>query len=65
MPQKWSLLVPCQWLLGDIHYYHPPWRQPRGKTIVSLVNSHTNSTSKRCHLWEIGLRFALNSTTMV
>ena len=25
----------------------PPWRQPRGKTIVSLVNSHTNATSKR------------------
>ena len=25
----------------------PPRRQPRGKTIVSLVNSHTNATSKR------------------
>jgi len=24
----------------------PPWRQPRGKSIVSLVNSHTNVTSK-------------------
>ena len=35
-----------------------PWRQPRGKPIVSLVNSHTNATSKRWHLWEIDLRFA-------
>ena len=26
------------------------------------VNSHTNATSKRWHLWEIDLRFALNST---
>ena len=25
----------------------PPWRQPRGETIVSLVNSHTNATSRR------------------
>ena len=30
--------------------------------MVSLVNSHTNATSKRRHLWEIDLRFALNST---
>ena len=30
--------------------------------MVSLVNSHTNATSKRWHLWEIDLRFALNST---
>ena len=37
---------------------YPPWRQPRGKTIVSLVNSHTNATSKRWHLWEIDLSFA-------
>jgi len=36
----------------------PPWRQPRGKTMVSLVNSHTNATSTRWHLWEIDLRFA-------
>jgi len=32
-----------------------------GKWMVSLVNSHTNATSKRWHLWEIDLRFALNS----
>ena len=37
----------------------PPWRQPMGKTIVSLVNSHANATSKRWHLWEIDLKFAL------
>jgi len=36
----------------------PPWRQPRGKTIVSLVNSHANATSKSQHLWEIDFRFA-------
>ena len=36
----------------------PPCMQPRGKTIVSLVNSYTNATSKRWHLWEIDLRFA-------
>ena len=30
--------------------------------MVSLVNSHTNATSKRWHLWEIDSRFALNST---
>jgi len=40
----------------------PPWRQPRGNWVVSSVNSHTNATSKRWHMWEIDLRFALNST---
>ena len=25
----------------------PPWRQPRGKLIVSLANSHINAPSKR------------------
>jgi len=30
--------------------------------MVSLVNSHTNPTSKKWHLWEIDLTFALNST---
>ena len=40
----------------------PPWRQPKGKWMVSVVNSHTNTTSKRWHLWEIDLRFALNPT---
>jgi len=39
-----------------------PWREPRGKWMVSLVNSHTNATLKMWHLWEIDLRFALNST---
>ena len=30
--------------------------------MVYSVNSHTNANSKRWHLWETGLRFALNST---
>jgi len=30
--------------------------------MVSLVNSHTNATSKSWHLWEIDLGFDLNST---
>jgi len=36
----------------------PPWRQPRGKLIVSLVNSHINATRIGWHVWEIDLRFA-------
>ena len=40
----------------------PPWRQLRGKWMVSLVNSCTNATSKKWHLCEIDTRFALNST---
>ena len=36
----------------------PPWRQPRGKWMVYLVDSHTNATSERWHLWEIDSRFA-------
>ena len=36
----------------------PTWRQPRGKSMVYLVNSHANATSSRWHLWEIDLRFA-------
>jgi len=31
----------------------PPWRQPRGKSIVSFVNSHTNATSKECYVEEV------------
>ena len=30
--------------------------------MIYLVNSHANATSKRRHLWEIDLRFALDST---
>jgi hypothetical protein len=41
----------------------PPWRQPRGKSMVSLVNSHTNATRIGWHLWEIDLRFALDSNS--
>ena len=36
----------------------PPWRQPRGKWIVSLANSHTNAISQSWNLWKIDLRFA-------
>jgi len=36
----------------------PPWRQPRGKWMVSLANSHTHATRIGWHLWEIDLRFA-------
>ena len=36
----------------------PPWRQPRGKWMVSLVNFHTNPARIGWHLWEIDLRFA-------
>ena len=41
----WSLLPQVFSSIESDPY--PPWRQPRGKTIVSLVNSHTNATSKR------------------
>ena len=43
----------------------PPWRQPRDRWMFFSVNSHTNATSKRWHLWEIDSRFALNSTPRV
>jgi len=36
----------------------PPWRQPRGKSMVSLVNSHSNASRIGWYLWEINLRFA-------
>ena len=43
---------------GPVRPGIPPWRQPRGKLMVSLVNSHTNATRIGWHLWEIDLRFA-------
>ena len=39
--------------------FYPPSRQPRGKLMVSLVNSHANAIRTGWHLWEIDLRFAL------
>jgi len=30
--------------------------------MISQVNSYTNADSKRWHLWEIDLKFALKST---
>ena len=41
------------WRAGE-----PPWRQPRGKSMVSLVNSHTNATRIGWHMWAIDSRFA-------
>ena len=35
----------------------PPWSQPRGNSMVSSVNSHTNATRIGWHLWEIDLKF--------
>ena len=42
------MLVPAKFM--------PPWRQPMGKWMVSLVNSHTNATRIGWHLWEIDLK---------
>ena len=36
----------------------PPWRHPRGKSMVYSVTSHANATSIGWHLWEIDLRFS-------
>ena len=35
-----------------------PWRQTRGKLMVSSANSHTNATRIGWHLWEIGFIFS-------
>jgi len=51
-----ALATPYPWMRV------PPWRQPTGKLMVSLVNSHAHATLKRWHLWQIDLRFALSST---
>ena len=40
-------------------FWTPPWRQPRGKLMVSLVKSHTNATRIGWHLWGIDLRLTL------
>ena len=52
----------CKALVRTFSQASQTWRQPRGKWMVSLVNFHANATSKRWHLWEIDLGFALNST---
>ena len=41
-----------------LHCLGPLWRQPRGKYMVCLVISFSNTTSRRLHLREIDLRFA-------
>ena len=43
----------------------PPWRQPKGKWMVSFVNSHTNTTSKGWHLWEIDFKICLQLDSRV
>ena len=35
----------------------PPWRQPRGKLKVSVVNSRSDATRFGCHLLEIDSSF--------
>ena len=52
----------CTLLSSTDQVQLPALRQPRGKWVFSLVNSHTNATSKWQHLWKIDLRGALNST---
>ena len=44
---------------ADVWYScrQPPWRQPRGTYMDSLVNSQTNTTRMWWHMWEIDLRF--------
>jgi len=66
---KWSRL-PHIGILRSLEFYQygalhnfqvspsPPWRQPRGKSTVSLVDSHTNATFPRYHLRELDLIFA-------
>ena len=39
-------------------HHGDPGGQPRGNSVVSPVNSHTNSTRIGWHLWEIDLIFA-------
>ena len=47
-----------EWDVRTAGSREPLWRQPRGKLMVSLVNSHSNASIIGWHLWEIDLRFA-------
>ena len=71
MPLDVALVHRCQRLRAGVHHEEfppllsseygtckPPWRQPRGKFMVSVANSHTHATRIGWHLWEIDLRFA-------
>ena len=53
---SWTCVSPNS-RLESIREEEPPWRQPRGKQMVSLVNSCSNATSQRWHLLETDLRF--------
>ena len=44
---------------GKVARVSPPWRQPIGKLMVSLVNSHTNAIRTGWHLWEVDLNLPL------
>ena len=44
---------------GSLSSSAQPWRQPRGKSMVSLVNSLTNATRIGWHVWEIDSTFPL------
>ena len=62
---RWQAIESERWLLGrgkrGLLYAvnsPPPWRQPKAKSMISLVNSHTNATRIGWHLWEIDLGFA-------
>ena len=57
-PISSTLDAPCLTTEAPFLNDRPPWRQPRRKWMVSLVNSHTNTTRIGWHLWEIDLRFA-------
>ena len=50
--------LPDQSMLTLCNLPKPPWRQHRGKSMVSSVNCHTNATINGWHLWEIDLKFA-------
>ena len=46
------------WTLSSGPQQSPPWRQPRVKLIVCIVNSHTSATRIGWHMWEITLSSA-------
>ena len=54
---KW-IRISSSDLHSELSVQYTPWRQPRGKMMVSLVNSHTNATRIGWHLWEADSRFS-------
>ena len=41
------------YLRGGVSASNPPWRQRKGKLMVSLVDSYANVTRIGWHLWQI------------